>query len=252
MVPVRNEQEIKAKEESQAMDTALKPVSEAFPKSSWAGNMASNMVVTAPATLVGGQALLTGGKALLSGARPAINALGNLIKGGAQQGATVGTITGASDIVNEGEDKLSHVLESTKKGAAFGAAAAPITALIPGVASKLGGPLSSVGNTVRASGERLQKQAGLAGGVTAALGGGDPISGIGLAIGTYAAGAGAKGLGSWMASIGARIQNMPAKYSTYLGQRKILGDKALGSSIFVFNQKDPEFRQAWKATESQE
>ena len=53
-----------------------------------------------------------------------------------------------------------------------------------------------------------------------------------------------------MVNVGTRIQNMPAKYKGYLENNMVLGERALGASIFMLNQRDLEFRKAWTATES--
>jgi hypothetical protein len=241
--PVRKEQMKKAKAESEALDAALIPTAAAHPDSTWLGDATSDIFVTSPAALVGGPAILAGTKGALAGGKPVIKAIANLISGGAKQGAAVGAIGGATDIVDEGQEKLPHITDEAQKGAMQGGVTAPAAAIIPRVVARSGKPFSTVGNAVRASGDALHKQAGLAGGITAALGGGDPISGLGIT------GAGAKGVGSWMANVGAKIQSLPAKYRTYIGTQQ--GEKALAASIFMLQQRDPEFREVWNVTETE-
>jgi hypothetical protein len=51
-----------------------------------------------------------------------------------------------------------------------------------------------------------------------------------------------------MMNIGAKIQRMPAKYRAFLERNMELGEKAVSGNIFVLQQRDPQFREAWGQT----
>lgn len=109
-----------------------------------------------------------------------------------------------------------------------------------------------------AVGDKFKSDSLLAGLITAAATGGNAFKGAGMAAGAYTAGRatkyGAKKLEEFGRREIDRVLALPEHYRGPLTEAMANGggEKALGAMIFVLQQRDPQFRESWKATGSQE